>query len=521
MASDSDSEFSTEESATSAVSDGDYPTIEEYVMERTETAKLSKPSPKMYVAIVTAMFGAIMFGIDTTNFGAVVDFESFEQEWCVGNYGTELTCGHDEEHGASKNHEWLNEFVSWANLLVFVGAACGAVFLGPPIATNFGRRPCISAGAGVTVVGCLMTSYLSFNSVPVFLGGRFVTGFGIGLCCFALPMYNAELSAPSIRGTTGSLFQLFVALGGLGASMFTAFCSDWKLGMMLPGFAGILVAGLIWLTPESPRFVMAKEGYEEGHAQLKLVRAGNCSYEAEEMRREIEDEENAEQVSYGELCCKRNLRKRLAIALTMQIAQQFTGLNALIMYSGTLFRAMGFNDPLITNLIFNIFMVIGMVIGLGLLDSKYGGRRRQLLYVTGVIGPLMLINGLSIMLGWPGYVTLVALVLFAMVWQMAWGMIPWIYPAEIFNTSERDRAMSLTVFTQYAANAVLLYLVPMLLEALTVGGTLIFFAFFNVLNFLFIFFFVKETKGLALEDIPPLFTSSRRLRTWLGRKEKP
>lgn len=98
---------------------------------------------------------------------------------------------------------------------------------------------------------------------------------------------------------------------------------------------------------------------------------------------------------------------------------------------------------------------------------------------------------------------------------MAWGMIPWIYPSEIFTTSERDRAVSLAVFTQYGANAMLLYLVPLMLGALQIEGTIMFFGAFNSLNFLFVFAFVKETKGLALEDIPILFTSKRSFRKWL------
>jgi len=344
-----------------------------------------------------------------------------------------------------------------------------------------------------------------------------VTGFGIGLCCFALPMYNAEISAPSIRGSTGSLFQLFVALGGLLAAVLTAYCKIWEVGMMLPGFAACIVMVSIWFTPESPRFVMMKEGYEAGLEQLKKVRIGDCSYEAGEMRQEIEREKQVGKVSYGALFTQRNLRKRVGISCWMQVAQQFTGMNAIIMYSGTLFREMGFENPLMTNLIYNCFMVVGMVIGLFLMDSQWGGRRSQLLSVTSVIGPLMFIAGFSIQYAWNQTFTLCVICLYALVWQMAWGMIPWVYPSELFATSERDRAVSLAVFTQYGANAVLLYLVPVMQAALQIQGLIMFFGGFNLLNFLFVFAFVKETKGLPLENIPALFASKRRFRKWIGR----
>lgn len=192
-------------------------------------------------------------------------------------------------------------------------------------------------------------------------------------------------------------------------------------------------------------------------------------------------------------------------------------MNAIIMYSAVLFTSMGFDNPFVINMIFNICMVCGMVVGLSLMDSKFGGRRTQLLVVTALNAPLLMINGLSVVLEWSHIFTLITMFIFAFVWQCAWGMIPWVYPSEIFATSERDRACSLAVFTQYMANAVLLYLFPLIKEALTAGGSMIFFGFFNVLNFLFVFTMVKETKGLPLEEIPMLFESKRRIRQWLGR----
>ena len=44
----------------------------------------------------------------------------------------------------------------------------------------------------------------------MFFVGRFITGLGVGISCFALPLYSAEISTASIRGATGSLFQLNV-----------------------------------------------------------------------------------------------------------------------------------------------------------------------------------------------------------------------------------------------------------------------------------------------------------------------
>merc|ERR1712048_302664 len=178
-----------------------------------------------------------------------------------------------------------------------------------------------------------------------------------------------------------------------------------------------------------------------------------------------------------ELARNPNLRKRVLIACWLQVAQQFTGMNMLIMYSNTIFTEMGFSDPFAPNMAFTGLQVIGIVVGLALLDSPRGGRLPQLAGITGFICPTLFLMGAAVQLGWSTDVELLLACLFALAWQMAWGMIPWVYPSELFTMAERDRACSLTVFVQYTANALLNSLTPILFAAIGVPRTLVFFGF--------------------------------------------
>ncbi|CAK0893276.1 unnamed protein product [Prorocentrum cordatum] len=471
----------------------------------------SQPNARMYVAISTAMIGAIMFGIDCGNFGSVQGFGSFRDTWCLRSYGDATSCGDDATHGAASNARWLKDFVTPASSLLFAGAAAGSLLLGPPLAHRFGRRPCISAGAAVCLLGCLLTSYVTLRSDVVFFAGRFVTGFGIGVCTFALPLYNSEVSAPAVRGATGSMFQVNVVLGQLVASVVTYFNNDWRVGMLLPGIAGVAVALGVWLAPESPRYVMAKRGLEEGTLVLARVRAGSVGAEAAEVMEQLESEGSAGQVRWLDLVVGSeghpSLRRRVLIACWLQFAQQFTGMNMVIMFSADVFKLMGFENPFGANIAFTALQVVGIVVGLALLDSQWGGRRIQLALVTATICPLLVLVGLSSQLGWSTRLELALLCLFAFVWQLAWGMIPWVYPSELFTMAERGRATSLAVFVQYAANAVLTVVVPELLDALGFAGTVWFFAAFNALNLVVIAACIKETKGVPLEEVPGLFAA--------------
>merc|ERR1711997_586828 len=108
---------------------------------------------------------------------------------------------------------------------------------------------------------------------------------------------------------------------------------------------------------------------------------------------------------------------------------------------------------------------------------------------------------------WPGIVALLMVLLYAFGFQAAWGAIPWVYPSEIFSMAEKERAISLSVFFQYGANAVISVVTPAML-AWSTPGTLFVFAALNMTNIAFVWCFIKETKNVRLEEIPALFGGS-------------
>eukprot|EP00435_Cladocopium_sp_Y103_P052049 s442_g16.t1 len=477
---------------------------------------MATAKPETYVAVTVAMLGAAMFGFDQGNFGNVQSFESFRREWCLGRYGDEISCS---EAGSLRNASWLR-FVTWGATLITFGAAAGAMLAGPPLCNGLGRRPCVQIGGAVCFLGCIMASYASWHSVYEFYLGRFITGCGVGISCFALPLYSAEISPPQIRGATGSLFQLNVVVGCFFSCLFTLLNKDWYMGMVLPGLAGGLLLLMGAFIPESPRFLMEKtlrsKGIDAatalGTRALKRLRHGDVRPEVTEILSQIKMEMKCEPVSFLGLFKKPNLRKRVLIACTLVIGQQTTGVNAFLGYAATLFKHCGIEDPIKFNSIFNSIMIFGCVAGLLLIDSKYGGRRSQLLLGTLMMGPPLLVAAVALKFGWP-WLTMSMVVLYGVGFQFAWGTIPWIYPAELFSMSEKGSAVSLAVGVNYVANALVVYVTPTFMSWSTVG-TLLVFGALNLLNAIFVVLFIKETKGVPLELIPELFEDH--LKTDLG-----
>merc|ERR1712113_975595 len=114
------------------------------------------------------------------------------------------------------------------------------------------------------------------------------------------------------------------------------------------------------------------------------------------------------------------------------------------------------SNPFVANTAFQAVMLVGVILGTWMMDSVWGGRRIQLLGATFLMGPALLIGGFGIAFAWPGVIALV----YAFGFQAAWGAIPWVYPSEIFSMAEKERAISLSVFFQYGANALIAVVTP-------------------------------------------------------------
>jgi hypothetical protein len=206
-------------------------------------------------------------------------------------------------------------------------------------------------------------------------------------------------------------------------------------------------------------------------------------------------------------------RRRVLIACYLQIAQQLTGVNAFLSYTTEVFESAGIPEGRIVSMpgyaiYFNLLMLVGCIAGLVCIDSSHGGRRSQLLSATLVMGPPLVLAGIAKLVGGPGWIAVAALALYGPGFQFAWGIVPWVYPAEIFSMNEKDKAVSLSTFFVFAINFVVNMITPTLLDA-SAGWTFVFFGLLNVSNFVFVYVCIKETKGVPLEAIPALFDGKK------------
>ncbi|WP_249780834.1 MFS transporter [Bradyrhizobium sp. dw_78] len=138
------------------------------------------------------------------------------------------------------------------------GLAAGALVAGP-IADRFGRKTMLIASVTVMGIATLASSFS--GSLDQLVIWRFVSGLGLGAAMPSSVTLMSELCPASRRATLTNAsfcgFPVGAAFGGfLAAWMIPAF--GWRSVLVLGGVVPLALAVLMFLAPESPRYMVAR-----------------------------------------------------------------------------------------------------------------------------------------------------------------------------------------------------------------------------------------------------------------------
>jgi MFS transporter, SP family, sugar:H+ symporter len=101
-----------------------------------------------------------------------------------------------------------------------------------------------------------------------------------------------------------------------------------------------------------------------------------------------------------------------------------------------------------------------------------------------------------------GITALVAANLYVIFFNMSWGPVVWIMLGEMFPNQIRGTGLAIAGLAQWAANFLITWTFPMLLaSALGLAGAYSIYAFCSLFSVLFVIWWVKETKGVELENM--------------------
>lgn len=413
-----------------------------------------------------------------------------------------------------------NIYIGFLTGLMPLGAMVGSFFAGK-IAKNRGKRLSFIF-ADVIGVGGILFCLISEERVGFMLLGRFVCGIAVGINSSLIPSYISEMSPPSIRGALCSYFNTII-ICGLFISTLIGFGvpSENSIKQNGPGsyWRVIFILGTI---PCLLRLFLLIKVYDFDTIPFLLGR--NEVNRAKEVLRLFYKEEHINDIfNEYHLEAKKNtnvsndelfrgrLKKRMHMGLALIVIQTFSGANAVIYYSSTLFKSSSIQPgdyDFVSNLcsLLITFVLVVSSFFAGKIVDNYGRKIIILLgswacsfflflifFLTTFISPSFFIN----------FLIKVLIFIFFFSAGVSVGPVMWVYEAEILPEEGIIWVSAMVWF----CNAFLGIFFPLAINISFIGtnGTFLFFSVCMLFGGVYIYFNVKETKGKNNEEINRMF----------------
>jgi sugar porter (SP) family MFS transporter len=392
------------------------------------------------------------------------------------------------------------------------------------IADRIGRkRTALIAGALFTLGAAVQASA---PETAILVAGRLIIGAGVGVAAVAAPLYAAELSPAAWRGRFVSAYQLAITIGIFLAYLVDGWLSsneNWRIMLGAAAVPGLLLFVVALVAPESPRWLMKMSRRPEAAVELKKV-TPDADVEGDLDAIDAALARESSGATWGE-ALNPEWRKPLLVGLGLAIFQQVTGINAIIFYADQTFGAAGFataaSRTTVTTWAIGGVNVLATLIAIAFIDHR--GRRKLLL--TGLIGmaaSLIVVGGAfrfiapaapgaAVAAAGPsvaGLVTLVGLVAFIIPFAVSLGPVVWTVINEIFPGRIRGRAVAVCTAVNWGAAFLVSQFFLSLVDGIGSSSTFWLFALLSVIAWVWVYFYVPETKGQTLEQIQLLWNES-------------
>ncbi|EPQ52118.1 hexose transporter [Gloeophyllum trabeum ATCC 11539] len=450
--------------------------------------------------------------------------------WIVLLLITSSTNGYDGSmmNGLQSLPQWANYFgnptggkLGLLNAIQNIGSLAGYPFA-PYVSDGIGRRGAIFLGAAIMCIAVAIQT--AAYSVGMFIGARFMIGFGLTFAANAAPMLVSEVSYPTYRAPLTSLYNSLWYSGAIIAAWSTYGTFKipstwaWRLPSLLQGIPSILQVFLIWFVPESPRWLVSKGKDAQALQTLAYYHAdGNdqdplVQYEYEEIRAAIEfDRTVAANVGWKSFLTTPGNRKRVRIIVAIAFFSQWSGNGLVSYYLNKVFDTIGITDPTTQLLINGILQIWNLfwACGASFMVDRAG---RRMLFLTSAGGMLLFWTVQTICVALfaehrspdAAHSVIAFIFLYYAVYDLAFTPLIVSYTVEILPFALRAKGFNIFNFTISCALIFNQYINPIALDALQWKYYIVYVCWI-AFEFVFLYFFVVETKNLTLEETAALF----------------
>jgi SP family facilitated glucose transporter-like MFS transporter 3 len=458
-----------------------------------------------------------------------------------------------------------------------IGGLLGSMS-GGRFADSIGRKNFLIANNVAFIGGGLLQALAS--SFIMLSAGRLLIGIGCGGATVVVPMYLGEIAPANLRGSLGTMNQFSMVVGILVANLLgkpLGGFESWRYLLGLCLFPALIQTILAATLLESPLWLVLQGG-QKNRAQAEEVLSRlrgtddvefdlECMVAEAEGAQQEDDEDDedgwnrsfqgssndlfaeesqwsnssrgkteklekgslrkdaavqeAQKHAQEESAARSSLfhadyRRPLLVGFGLQLAQQFSGINAVFFYSTMFFASAHMSDPWMGSVLASAVNVLATGFSIYLIERT--GRRPLLLISTA--GMMLSCVGLTFALmsnlpsstgvappAWVGVMSIVMVLVFVAFFEIGLGPIPWLIGSEIFPRAIRTQAMGVSSTINWLSNFAVGLCFPTISIVL---GPMAFVPFATVLlgALILMYFYVPETQGKSLEEIQDEFVLS-------------
>ncbi|KAI1626197.1 MFS transporter [Exophiala viscosa] len=499
---------------------------------------------KAYLICAFASFGGIFFGYDSGYINGATSNTQFIH-YIEGPNATALTSSH-------------------SSLIVSI-LSCGTFFgalIAGDVADMIGRKWTVIIGCFIYALGVVVQMITGpGHALGPIVAGRLIAGLGVGFESAIVILYMSEICPRKVRGALVAGYQFCITIGILLASCVVYAVKNrqdtgaYRIPIAIQFAWAIILAGGLFFLPDSPRYFVKRGQLERAIDSLSRLRGQppDSEYIQVEVAEIIANDEYERQMIpatgwfgswyncfKGGLGHQKSNLRRTILGTSLQMMQQWTGVNFIFYYSTSFLKSTGaISNSFLISLIFNCVNVGSTPLSFYTVE-KFG--RRPLL-IWGAFGMLVcefLVAIIGVTIGFNkthldaagntiannisavnAQIAFIAIYIFF--FASTWGPGAWIVIGEIFPLPIRSRGVALSTASNWLWNTIISVITPYMVG--TDKGNMrssVFFVWGGLCTccFVYAYMLVPETKGLSLEQVDKMLeeTTPRNSAKWVPTK---
>lgn len=488
---------------------------------------------KAYLICAFASFGGIFFGYDSGYVNGVNGSKEFIH-LVEGATATKLSSSHS----------------SLIVSILSAGTFFGAIIAGD-VAERIGRKWTVVMGCAIYIVGVVIQEITgpSVDALGTIVAGRLVAGLGVGFESAIVILYMSEICPKKVRGALVAGYQFCITIGILLASCVVYATQDrpntssYRIPIGIQFAWGLILGGGLMLLPDSPRYFV-KRGYLDRAANsLSRLRGQpiDSEYIQVELAEIVANEEYERSIIpssgfvsswmncfSGSLWEQKSNIRRTILGTSLQMMQQWTGVNFIFYYSTPFLQSTGaISNPFLISLIFTLINVCSTPISFYTVE-KFGRRPLLIIGAGGMLICQFIVAIVGVTVGFNHTHTtangdtlannigavnaqIAFIAIFIFFFASTWGPGAWILIGEIFPLPIRSRGVGLSTASNWLWNTIIAVITPYMVGS-DYGNlkSSVFFVWGGLCTaaFVYSYLLVPETKGLSLEQVDRMMEES-------------